>query len=193
MVKKRLSGFKNIYVAPITEGSTFGVPVPIAGAKAVEAELSYETVQFYADDVMDTNENIFAGGEGTLTISSLTIEEYKLLFGATVSKGGALVKSTDIQPELALLFERGKLGSNGKMLYALYAVKFAPASVAATTREGTAEEELVELAFTIRETADNEIYYLIDSEATDVDPLQVSGWFTTVQKQGVSLPASLKA
>lgn len=179
MVKRRLGGFSNIHVAPLT-GETFGTPIKIEGAKSIEAELSYENVQFYSDNAMDTNDFVFAGGEGTLTVSGLTATEYETLFGSTVADGGVLVKTTDQAPELALLFERKKLGTQEKMLYVIYAVKFAPANISAQTMEGSIEEETVELTFSVRELAGGDVYYLLDTE-THIG-LKADAWFTTVQR-----------
>jgi phi13 family phage major tail protein len=181
MVKKRLGGFKNIYVAPLT-GSTFGTPVRIEGAKSIEAELAYEAVQFYADNAIDYNDFVFNGGEGTLTVSGLTMQEYNTLFGSTFATGGVLVKSTDVAPELAILFERNKLGTNGKVLYALYACKFAPPAISAQTMEGGVEEEPVELTFTIRELADASVFYMLDSTEVGVDQTKITNWYTAVQR-----------
>ncbi len=178
MAKKRLGGFSQIHVAPLT-GSTFGTPVPIAGAKSVEAELSYENVKFYSDNAVDYNDNIFAGGEGTLTVSGLSSDEYATLFGATVSDGGVAVKSSDSAPELAILFERKKLGTAEKMLYVVYACKFQPPSLTAQTLEGSVEEENVELTFSIRELDTKEVYYMLDSETHG--GTQVTNWYTQVQ------------
>lgn len=183
-VKKRLGGFKNIHVAPVT-GETFGTPIKIEGAKEVEAELAYETVQFYADNAIDYQDFIFNGGEGTLTLSGLTVQEYNTLFGSTVDKGGVLVKSTDVAPELALLFERDVLGvAGGKRLYVLYACKFAPPTIGAQTKEGNVEEEPVELQFTVRELSDASVFYMLDTTETGVDQAEVTGWYTSVQRPG---------
>ena len=178
MPKKRLGGFKNIYVAPLT-GDTFGTPVPIAGAKQIEAELAYESVQFYADNAIDYSDYIFNGGEGTLTVSGLTTDEYKLLFGSTVADGGVLVKSTDIAPEVAVLFERKKLGTSDKVLYAIYACKFAPPTIGAQTMEGSVEEENVELKFTVRELTNGEVFFMVDTETHT--GTKADNWYQNVQ------------
>lgn len=179
-MKKRLGGFSNIHVAPLT-GSTFGTPVPILGAKSVEAELTYENVKFYADNAVDYNDFIFGGGEGTLTVSGLTMDEYNTLFGSTVADGGVLVKSGDIAPELAIMFERKKLGTQDKVLYVLYANKFAPPALSAQTLEGGVEEETVELTFTTREMEDGEVFYMLDTEVHT--GTQADNWYDTVQFQ----------
>ena len=47
------------------------------------------------------------------------------------------------------------------MGYWLYNCKFKPTSISATTmEEGKVEEEIIELEFTIGETADRKIYYV---------------------------------
>lgn len=181
-MKKRLGGFSNIYVAPLT-GSTFGVPIPIKGAKSIEADLNYEPVTFYSDNAVDYSDFVFNGGEGTLTVSGLSMGEYETLFGSTVADGGVLVKSSDIAPELALLFERKKLGSNDKVLYVLYACKFSPPSVSAQTMEGGIEEETVELTFNVRELSEGEVFYMLDTEIAKgtENAEKATDWYTAVQ------------
>ncbi len=178
-MKKRLGGFKNIHVAPLNQDGTFGAPVPVAGAKQIEAELAYESVQFYADNAIDYSDYIFNGGEGTLTVSGLTMDEYETLFGSTVSTGEVKVNSKDIAPELAIMFERNKLGTQEKVLYVLYACKFAPPAISAQTIEGSVEEETVELSFTIREMANGDVFKLADTE--QVSTLIADSWFSQVQ------------
>lgn len=193
-IKKRLGGFKNIYVAPVTAEGTYGVPVPVEGAKEIEAELAYESIQFYADNSIDFNDYLFTGGEGTLTVSGLTMGEYNTLFGSTVNKGGVLVKSTDVAPELAIMFERDKLGvQNGKVMYVIYATKFAPPSIGAQTKEDAIEEELVEMSFTVRELADGEIFYMLDTTETGYDAAAAAAWYTKVQKPGAVAGVSINA
>ncbi|MFT7830043.1 major tail protein [Priestia megaterium] len=178
-MKKRLGGFSQIHIAKMVSDGTFQAPVPLTGAKQIEAELAYESVQFYADNAIDYSDYIFNGGEGTLTVSGLTMDEYQLLFGSTVADGGVLVKSTDIAPEVAVLFERKKLGTSEKVYYALYACKFAPPTIGAQTMEGSVEEETLELKFTVRELPEGEVFYMIDSEThTGTKGAQ---WYESVQ------------
>lgn len=179
--KKRLGGFSNIHVAPLTSAGTYGTPVAIEGAKSVEVSLNYENVQFYADNAIDYSEYIFSGGEGTLTISGLTPSEYALLFGATVADGVVKVKTSDIAPEMALLFERKKLGTNKVVRYVVYAVKFAPTSISANTMEGSVSEENFELSFSVRETAENNVYTFVDGlEVTGENATAYDKWYEEV-------------
>lgn len=180
-MKKRLGGFSNIHVAKVISDGTYQAPIAITGAKQIEAELAYESVQFYADNAIDYSDYIFNGGEGTLTVSGLSMDEYNTLFGSTVTEGGVLVKSTDVAPELAILFERKKLGSAHKVMYVLYACKFAPPAISAQTMEGSVEEETVELSFTVRELEDASVFYMIDSETAPA--ATTTAWYSSVQKQ----------
>ena len=67
---KRIQGLKNIHVAKIT-GEGYATPVPVLGAKEINAELSYEEVKMYADDAIDYMDFVFAGGSGTLSLTGL--------------------------------------------------------------------------------------------------------------------------
>ena len=178
---KRIQGLKNIHVAKITEDG-YAVPVPVLGAKEISAELSYEEVKMYADDAIDYMDFVFAGGSGTLSLTGLTADEYELLFGATKADGGVVVKSSDVAPELALLFENDKLGVVGKRLYVLYAVKFAPPSISSKTKEGSVEDEAIELAFTVRELSTGEIFKFVDTDSDEAAEGIEESWFTAVQK-----------
>lgn len=177
---KRIQGLKNIHVAKMTENTPkYATPVAVPGAKEISLELSYEEVKMYADDAIDYMDYIFAGGSGTLSLTGLAASEYELLFGSTKEEGGAVVKSTDVAPELALLFENDKLGVQGKRLYAVYAVKFAPPSITSKTKEGTVEDEPIELSFTVRELSDGRIFKFVDTDepgGTDKE----STWYTQV-------------
>lgn len=176
---KRIQGLKNIHVAKITGENTYEVPTAIPGAKEISLELSYEEVKMYADDVIDYMDYIFSGGSGTLSLTGLSASEYNLLFGSTKEQGGAVIKSTDIAPELALLFENDKLGVAGKRLYCIYAVKFAPPAIESKTKEGTVSDEALELSFTVRELKDGTIFRFVDTDEEGAADAE-STWYTKV-------------
>lgn len=189
--KKRLGGLKNIHFAKLVDGE-YTTPVKLEGAKKIECELEFEGVEFFSDDIIDFSDYVFAGGEGTVTLKGLAPDDYNLLFGNTVEKGGVSVKSTDISNEGAFLFERGKVGSNAKRLYVIYACKCSPTSISGETREGGINEEVVEITFSVRELDTNDIYYFMDTDAIDADTAKISAWYTKVQMPGTLLPSSLE-
>lgn len=187
-MKKRLAGLKGIHVAPFN-GSSFETPIPITGAKSVSAELEYSEVKFYADDVNDFADYQFSGGSGELVLSGLKLEEYKTLFGSAYADGITTVNSSDVTPQLALLFERKKLGTQDKMLYVLYNVKFAPPTIEANTLEGDISEETITLSFTVSEMANGDVYRIADTEKNKE---VADGWYNKVYT-GVTPTRTLKA
>lgn len=179
--QKRLGGLSKIHYAKITGVGAYDTPKPLTGAKSIEVSLNYESKQFYADNGIDYSDFIFSGGEGTLTLSGLTTEEYVELFGATKDENGVVgFKSTDVSPEFALLFERKVLGTqNDTVKYVVYACKFAPVNISAVTMEGTVEEEPIELTFTVREADNNYVYKIINT--TDEDATEAAAsWYEAV-------------
>lgn len=187
-MKKRLAGLKGIHVAPFN-GSSFETPIPITGAKSVSAELEYSEVKFYADDVNDFADYQFSGGSGELVLSGLKLEEYKTLFGSAYADGITTVNSSDVTPQLALLFERKKLGTQDKMLYVLYNVKFAPPTIEANTLEGDISEETITLSFTVSEMANGDVYRIADTEKNKE---VADSWYNKVYT-GVTPTRTLKA
>lgn len=171
---KIMYGLEDIHVAKITDG-VYATPVHIEGAKSVEAGFAYESNAIYADNRNVFTVNGFAGGEGTLGILSLSTDEYQLLFGhKKVGTDGFVVKSTDVAPTVALGFSRRR--ADGKsQVYWIYNVKFKPSELEANTmEEGKVEADILELEFSIGETADNAIYYTEEMTATSFDAVKTS-------------------
>ena len=180
-VTKLLKGLKNIHFAPYKNGA-FQTPVLIKFAKSIESELNYESEAEWADDRIVDNSSEYNGGEGTATVLGLTKEEHALLFGNTKVKGGIVVKSGDIAPQGAFLFERSKKNSEHSRYYVIYACQCSPASInAETVEDGKASAAEDEINFTIGSMDDGLIYHFIDTDDPSVDATQKSKWFTEVQ------------
>lgn len=182
-MKKRLAGLKGIHVAKYN-GSTFDTPVPVTGAKSVSAELEYTEAKFYADDVNDFVDYQFSGGSGELVLSGLELEMYETLFGCNYSEGITTVNSGDTAPQLALLFERKKIGTQHKVYYVLYNVKFSPPAIEANTMEGEISEETVTLSFSVAEMANGDVYRIADSETASA---KTNKWYEKVYTGGEEL------
>lgn len=178
--KTRLKGLKKIHYAPISD-SGFAIPTHLTGAKKLEATLDYELEQRESDDVIDDQEYIFKGGNGKVSLKSLTPDEYKVLFSNAMKEGLVAVKTTDIAPQGALMFERQFVGSSHKRLYCIFNVKFAPSSLSAESCGDGTKEIDDELEFAIGEFEDNYVYIFVD---TDTDNAQVKAlitkWYTAV-------------
>lgn len=194
MAKKyRFKGFRNIYFAPIDQTTgEYQKPVRILGGKSISGDLKYELEEFESDDVIDDQEYYFAGGEGKLSLKSLLPEDYELLFGSTVDAGGVAVRSTDVAPAGALLFERQLRGAVGKRLYCVYNVKFAPTGFNAESSGQGAGETNDELTFAIGEGEDNLIIYTLDTNLASPEQITKSQtWYTEIQVPGVSTAETL--
>lgn len=190
---KLLCGLRNIHFAK-WNGSTYEKPVRIWNAKSIECGINYENEQEWADDMLIDNASLFAGGEGKVSVLGLSIEEFVAMFGSKKVKGGVLVNSEDKAPQGAFLFERRRKKSKKSRLYVVYNCQCSPGSITAESiAEGKGQAQEDEITFSIGETAENNIYYFIDTDASDVVQDQVTNWFTQVQMpqdvEGFSLKA----
>ncbi|WP_312288156.1 major tail protein [Terrisporobacter sp.] len=190
--KLRLKGFRNVHYAKFTEG-VFEAPVHLTGGKKVNIELKYESEEFESDDMIDEQEYIFAGGEGTLTLKSLLPSEYELLFGNTVDGGEVAIRTTDIASNGALIFERQLRNSHHKRLYVIYNVKFAPSSISAESVGKGGGDIDEELTFSVGESSDNLVVFFLDTlNATESQTAKIDKWFTAVQSPGQAETQVLK-
>lgn len=190
---KLLCGLRNIHFAK-WNGSTYEKPVRIWNAKSIECGINYENEQEWADDMLIDNASLFAGGEGKVSVLGLSIEEFVAMFGSKKVKGGVLVNSEDKAPQGAFLFERRRKKSKKSRLYVVYNCQCSPGSITAESiAEGKGQAQEDEITFSIGETVENNIYYFIDTDASDVVQEQVTNWFTQVQMpqdvEGFSLKA----
>lgn len=185
--KLRLKGFKNVHFAKTGVAGAYEVPTHLTGGKKVNIELKYESEDFESDDMIDEQEYIFMGGDGGLTLKSLLPDEYELLFGNTVDGGEVAIRTTDIAPNGALLFERQKRNSNAKRLYVIYNTKFAPSAIAAESAGKGGGDIDEELKFAIGEADDNLVVYFIDTDiATPAQKTKIDKWYTEVQFPGTT-------
>ncbi|MDB2049343.1 major tail protein [Clostridium perfringens] len=183
VAKKRLKGFRNVHFAPVGIGNIKYIPpVRLEGGKKVNIELKYELEEFESDDMIDEQEYIFVGGDGTLVLKSLTPAEYKTLFGNTVNGGEVAIRTTDISPNGALLFERQIRGTREKRLYVVYNTKFAPSAIAAESVGKGGGEIDEELSLSVGEGEDNLVVFFLDTlNATPAQKAKIAKWYTEVQ------------
>lgn len=197
MANVNITGFKNIHFAPIKIADNgavkpvYDVPVPIKGAKNAEVSLSYESITFYADDTISFNDNFFSSGEVKITVTGLSIDEYKLLFGNTEAQGGITVNANDLAVEGALLFEKKILGTNHTRKFIVYSCRFSPVSVSAETLADSVSESNVEITGSCRMLSTGEIYSFVDTNAVGYDPA-LDDWYGDVKFLTAPIPVALK-
>lgn len=184
-MQKLLVGLKNIHRADLKDG-VYETPVPIKYAKKISNKLNFESTQEWADDTIVEDSANYAGGEGTITTLGLLADEYNLLFGSELMKGGVVVSESDVAPSGAWLFEKQKKKSNHKRLYAIYNATCQPIDInAETIVEGKAEAEETEINYTVgsytHTNGKTYIYAFIDTDDPTVDAEQITNWYKEVQ------------
>lgn len=195
--KKILAGLSNIYFAPYDRSAnTFGTPVRILYAKKIENKLNFELDDEWADNMAIEPGYDFVGGEGTLSVLTLTSDEQAILFGNKAVKGGIVVNSGDVSPEGAFLFERRKKKSTHRRLYVVYNCVCSPTSISAETIEkGKGAASVDEINYSVGELSNGDIYHFIDTDDPTVDQTSITKWFQEVQfpKEVSSLVKSKEA
>lgn len=180
--EKIVFGMSNIHVAAINEDGTFDVPVPILGAKAVEASFEASEKIIYADNKPIYSDKRITKGSGKVSVVGLTTDEKCLLAGSENMAGGFAINSNMNAPSLALLFEQDK-ADGGKLLNVIYNVQFAIPAISAVTTEEEMEEQIAELDFNcLQDLQDGYYFYAVDTKDAKADATMISKWFTEVQK-----------
>ena len=187
MAKINLSGFSGIHVArmvtedTVSQKPTYEALVPLQGGKSIEVSLNYEGVKFYADNTISYQDNYFTGGEVTLSLSGLTMEEYSLLFGNTIGKHGVTgVNANDVAPTVAITFEKKILGTNHKRLFVLYGVNLAPSAISAETLADSVSESPIEITGQVRQLVDGSIYAMVDTNSAEYNA-ELDNWHEEVK------------
>lgn len=189
--EKIVFGMKNIHLATVEDDGTFGVPVKVLGAKAVEASFESTEHTINADDTTVYSQKGIKSGSGKLSVLGLTTNEKCLMAGTKNMSGGFAVSQSTNAPRLALLFEQSK-ADGGKLLNVIYNVQFSIPGINAVTKEGEIEEQIYELDFTcLPELQSGEGYYfnVVDTTDTKADSTMIDKWYTEVQlpKEGVEV------
>lgn len=191
--RKIVYGMSKIHIAPAESDGSFGTPVPIIGAKSVEA--SFETVEKvrYGDNKAVHSKKKVTNGSGKLSVMGLTTDEKCLLSGEENMSGGFRVNENTNAPRLAVLFQQEK-EDGGKILNVIYNAQFSIPSINAVSSEGEDTDQTFELDFTcLPELTGGNFAYVVDSTDAKADETMVENWFTEVQMpKATSLPASLK-
>lgn len=140
IVRSRTCGFKDCYVARVTQNTVAGYVAekPIKLARAIKGKIDekWTSEKIYSDDGTEEVINSYEGTDVELEVNALAPQDRAYIFGQ-LYENGFLVKSADDKaPELALGWRERKL--NGKYEFRwLYTGKFAEGiSEEAQTREG---------------------------------------------------------
>jgi phi13 family phage major tail protein len=180
MAKKVKIGFKNCYYATITEGTggaiTYGTPVQLNGAVALNLSPSGDTTEFYADDSLYWSDENNNGYEGTLELALVPDDFAIACLGATKDTNNVLVENAgNATSPFALLCEF--TNDDGATKFAFYNCHATRQDVNGTTKGENKEVQTETLNITIRPRADGLVKVRTTDETTSAT---LSSWYTAV-------------
>lgn len=122
IVRSRLCGLKDIYVAPVTvnNGTTYTAGTPVKLARALSAKVSdkFTTEKIYSDDSVEDIVEQYEGTEIDFSVNSLAPQDYATLYENLYKNGFLLKASGDGAKEIAVGWRAKK--RNGKYEFTWY-------------------------------------------------------------------------
>lgn len=183
---KRQIDLANLHYALITKddetGFTYDTPVPLSRAIKVNMKVIKAEQDYYSEGGMEGTDSVITGVEIEIEVNQLSIAERAALQGSTSRKGGVVDNKNDVAPELAFGFE-SKRGDGQKRLVWLYKGKFGNTddSYESVSDKITGQTNTIKGKFYPRINDDN-IRYMLDTDAPDADATVIANWFTAVQE-----------
>lgn len=179
MAKKVKFGFKNCYYATISDVGgtiTYGTPVQLKGAVALNLSPSGDTTEFYADDSLYFSDENNNGYEGTLELALVPDDFAIACLGATKDTDNVLIENaTNATSPFALLCEF--TNDDGATKFAFYNCHATRQDVNGTTKGENKEVQTETLNITIRPRADGQV----KAKTTDTTTSGViSAWYNAV-------------
>lgn len=122
IVRSRLCGLKDVYVAQVTtnDGTTYATGTPIKLARALSAKVSdkFTMEKIYSDDSVEDIVEQYEGTDIEFSVNSLAPQDYALLFENLYKNGFLLKASGDGAKEIAIGWRAKK--RNGKYEFTWY-------------------------------------------------------------------------
>lgn len=179
MAKKVKFGFKNCYYATITDNGgtiTYGTPVQLKGAVALNLSPSGDKTEFYADDSLYWSDENNNGYEGTLELALVPDDFAIACLGATKDTNDVLTENaSNSTSPFALLCEF--TNDDGATKFAFYNCQAQRQDVNGQTKGENKEVQTETLNITIRPRADG----LVKVRTTEsTGSLVIDGWYGTV-------------
>ena len=179
MAKKVKFGFKNCYYATVTESGgtyTYGTPVQLKGAVALNLTPSGDNTEFYADDSLYWSDENNNGYEGTLELALVPDDFAIACLGATKDTNNVLTENaSNATSPFALLCEF--TCDDGATKFAFYNCHATRTDVNGTTKGENKEVQTETLNITIRPRADG----LVKVRTTDTtEDTVINGWYSNV-------------
>lgn len=122
IVRSRLCGLKDIYIAEVTEnnGTTYTTKTPVKLARALSAKVSdkFTTEKVYSDDNVEDIVEQYEGTEIDFSVNTLAPQDYAALYENLYKNGFLLKAAGDGAKEIAIGWRAKK--RNGKYEFTWY-------------------------------------------------------------------------
>ena len=122
IVRSRLCGLKDIYVAEVTvnNGTTYTAGTPVKLARALSAKVSDKFTQekVYSDDAVEEIVDQYEGTDIDFSVNTLAPQDYAILFENLYKNGFLLKASGDGAKEIAIGWRAKR--RNGKYEFSWY-------------------------------------------------------------------------
>lgn len=122
IVRSRLCGLKDIYVAPVlkNDGTTYETGAPVKIGRALNAKVSdkFNTEKEYSDDGIEDIIESYEGTEIEFGVNTLAPQDYSLLFDTLYENGFLIKSSSDSANEIAIGWRAKR--RNGKYEFSWY-------------------------------------------------------------------------
>ena len=120
--KTTIIGLKNIHYAIMDSdtatAATYKTPVKIGRAVSVDIQPQIQTAKLYGDDTLVDSFSVATEYNVTIETTDLPLEDQAALLGHTYESDTMIVKTSDVAPDVALMFEAPMRGGD------ILAVKF---------------------------------------------------------------------
>ena len=170
---------KNVYYAPLTEGTTptWTTPVAMPGAVNLSLSANGELTPFYADGIVYYSSVSNNGYEGDLELARVPDSFLTAICGMTLGSTSKVIteRSTDTPVPFALLFQID--GDSTEQCYCLYKCTATRPQLASATNTETKEPQTQTLSIASVPLADGRVLARTTDQCATAT---ITGWFSTV-------------
>lgn len=175
-------GIKNLkFAVQLTDtktGSTYSTITSLPGISEATITPEVKSAEFNGDDAVLRRISRLSKYTIEISAGAIPLSARAALFGRTVTAGAMTVKSTDVTPFSAIMFE--SLKDNGKKMYLKF-YKCMPEEISESFKSGGEELQAKKIKFTaiVREY-DSEFMKIIDEEDTSFVDTTITDFYTAV-------------
>lgn len=180
MANKVQFGLKNVYYAVQSVGSggtiSFGTPVAVKGAVALNLDPNSSVTPFYADNMVFYNAVANNGYTGSIEFAKISDDMLSDIWGMDENADKVIIEKNNVEPKnFALLYQID--GDEEEELYVLYNCTATKPAIGSSTTTDTKEPQTQTCDISAVAMADGKVMARTTSATTSTVK---SGWFSAV-------------